>query len=84
MTKLDEEIHQVRQRVQAATQARGRAEGQRMAAVEAYHQALAKLFEEFGVEDLDQAQDLLAQLERQAASELEKVKQQLAAAEDPA
>jgi hypothetical protein len=71
-------VASLRARVEQAARARTGAEYARQQAEQAVQTAAAALRQEFGVETPEQAQDQLADIDRQIAAEVQKIEQALA------
>ncbi len=77
---LAERVTVARRRVDEASRQQARAEAEAAAAEREAERALARLSEEFGVESVEAAEELQAELERTVRVELERVEQQLSEA----
>lgn len=77
---LQQQIRDLQQKIESADRRRGQAEGQRQHAEAQLSQIAGQLHAEFGVPGLQEARALLAELERQAGAEVDKVRAALEAA----
>lgn len=74
---VDDDLREVRARIDAAVATRARREAERDAAAATHDRALAELTSEFGVSTVEGARDLLAKLEGELAEQVQGVRDEL-------